>query len=118
MDESKKDKNKKILKSKATALSKGKKVPSTVFAGLANDRINNKIDKKLNKTSELGGFKKTVNNGTTTPFGLKKLPCRPVFLYQTPKSIVDNTVSKSEHYKPKGFATEKFLSFPRNDFVI
>lgn len=108
----------KILKSKKTALSKGEKVPSTVYAGLNDSSVIRKTEKKTKKAFNLGSFKPAIVKGTKTPFGLKKLPCRPVVHFQTPKSIVDNTSSTRGKYKAKGFPTEKFLSFPRNDFVI
>lgn len=118
MDKGKEDKKEKLLKSKKTALSQGKIVPSTVYGGLDDAYVNNKLKKRTGKSMNLCGFKPAIAKGTKTPYGLKKLPCRPVFHFQTPKNIVDNTRSQSEKYKAKGFPTEKFLSFPRNDFVI
>jgi hypothetical protein len=118
MDKGNKKEKQKILKSKPTPLSKGKIVPSTVYGGLDNAYVNKKVERRSGKKVKLGSFKPIAAKGTKTPFGLKKLPCRPVFHYQTPKNITDNTRSKSEKYKPKGFPTEKFLSFPRNDFVM
>ena len=109
---------KKILQSKPTALSKGKVVPTTVYGGLNDAYVNKKLERKTKKKISLCSFKAVKTECTDKPYGLKKLPCRPVMLYQTPKNIVDNTRSMSEKYKSKGFATEKFLSFPRNDFVI
>ncbi len=117
MNDSKGEK-KKILQSKPTALSKGKIVPTTVYGGLDNAYVNSKLKRKTGTSLKLGMFKLNPATGTKTPFGLKRLPCRPVVHYQTAKDIVDNTRSKSGKYKPKGFPTEKFLSFPRNDFVI
>lgn len=118
MDKGDKKEKQKILKSKPTPLSKGKIVPSTVYGGLDNARVNAKVERKTGKKIKLGMFKPTNTKGTLRPFGLKKLSCRPVMHFQTPKNIVDNTRSKNEKYQAKGFPTEKFLSFPRNDFVI
>ena len=109
---------KKVLQSKPTALSLGKKVPSTVFGALDDASVIKKTEKKTGKKFKLGDFKPTPQKGTKTPFGFKSLHCKPSAMYATPKYLVDNTRSQAEKYKPQGFATEKFLSFPRNDFVI
>lgn len=109
---------KKILRSKPTALSVGKKVPTTVFGALDDASVIKKTELKTKKKFKMGELKPQVVKGTNTPFGLKPLPCKPAYMYATPKYLVNNTRSKSEEYKPLGFPTEKFLSFPRNDFVI
>lgn len=109
---------KKVLRSKPTPLSKGKKVPCTVFGALDDASVIKKTEKKTNKKFKLGDFKPSPPKGTKTPYGFKPLDCKPAVMYATPKYLCDNTRSQAEKYKPQGFPTEKFLSFPRNDFVI
>lgn len=110
---------KKILKSKPTKKSIGKEVPTTVFGGIADSFTNKKLKQKTHgKDIKTGTFKEVKMKGTKTPFGLKPLPCKPAYMFATAKYLVDNTHSHSDKYKPQGFAAEKFLSFPRNDFVI
>lgn len=109
---------KKILQSKPTAQSKGTKVPTTVFAALDDASVIKKTELKTGKKFKLGDFKPQPQKGTKTPFGLKPLHCKPSYMFATAKYLTDNTRSQSEKYKPQGFPTEKFLSFPRNDFVI
>lgn len=109
---------KKILQSKPTAQSKGKKVPATVYGALNDASVINKVESKTGKKFKTGDFKSQKVKGSTTPFGLKPVKCKPAMIYATPKYLVDNTRSQSENYKPLGFPSEKFLSFPRNDFVI
>lgn len=109
---------KKILQSKPTAQSKGKKVSSTVFGALDDPSVIKKTELKTKKKFCMGDFKPKPQKGTKTPFGMKPLDCKPVYMYATPKYLTDNTRSQAEKYKPQGFPTEKFLSFPRSDFVI
>lgn len=109
---------KKILQSKPTALSLGKKVPTTVYGALDDASVIKKVEKKTGKKFNLGDFKPQPQKGTKKPFGFQPVKCKPAMMYATPKYLVDNSRSQSENYKPLGFPTEKFLSFPRNDFVI
>jgi hypothetical protein len=103
---------KEIVKSKPTAESKGKKVPTTTYGGLNDTAVIKKVEKKTKKAFKAGTFKKVKVVGTKTPFGLKPLKCKPAYMYATPKYLTDNTRTKSK-FKPRGYAAESFLKIPR-----
>lgn len=102
---------KEIVKSKPTAESKGKKVPSTTYGALDDSAVIKKVEKKTKKSFKAGVFKQVKVKGTKTPFGLKPVN-KPAYMYATPKFMVNNTVAKAK-FKPRGFAAETFLKIPR-----
>lgn len=103
---------KKILKSKPTKESKGAKVPTTTYGAIGDGSVIKQAEKKTKKPFKAGNFKNVKVKGTKKPFGFKPLPCKPVYMYHTPKYLADNTRSK-QNYKPQGFPTEQFLKIPR-----